>query len=132
MPVSIDDWNRMVNRSASSLAHVLRSFPGIPSGPVALCSSVSLRSLSTPTFEILMGGRVEGVAFGGGLKFVCLSGSEKTLENCALKALALSFGLWMVLLLMTRSLIPKFSLRWLLTYVQKFLLLLSVWMMLLM
>ena len=49
MPVSIDDWNRMVNRSASSLAHVLRSFPGIPSGPVALCSSVSLRSLSTPT-----------------------------------------------------------------------------------
>ena len=78
--------------SASSSAHILRSFPGISSGPVALCSSMDLRSLRTPTFEILMYGRVEDVALGGGLKFDSLFGSENTFENCSLNALAFFFA----------------------------------------
>ena len=54
-----------------------------------------------------------------------LHGLEKTLENCSLNKLALSFGLETVLLLTFKSEMPVFSVRLLLIYDQNFLLLLS-------
>ena len=79
--MSREDWKRMVKISANSFAQVLRSLPGMPSGPGALCSLTCRRSLRMPFFDILILVSSVSVSLGGGVKLVFSCGFEKTFEN---------------------------------------------------
>ena len=80
--------------SESSGARILRSLPGIPSGPVALCSLMFWRSFKTPCLLtrmvfICFASDLEGCLFEFCEGEELGSGLEKTLQNCRLKMSAL-------------------------------------------
>ena len=64
-----------------------------------------------PFLVILILGSCFSVAFGGGLKFVCSWGFEKTLENWSFRALAFLVADLIGRLFTIKSLMPKCSLR---------------------
>ena len=79
-----------MKESASSLAQILRSLPGISSGPVALCSLMLRRSLRTPGLDTLMLG-MQGKELELGMLLSKGPGVEKTEENWMLKSSAFVF-----------------------------------------
>ena len=95
--------------SASSLAQICRSLPGIPSGPVALFSLMLDRSFWTPALDTI----ILGIGFFG----VCLTcsvedglGDENTLVKKVLNMLVLVTGFWIRVSPDFRSAIPVLSL----------------------
>ena len=96
-----------MKEAASSLAQILRSLPGISSGPVALCSLMLRRSLRTPALDTLIlsmqGKELELELLSKGL------GVEKTEENCVLKSSSFVLGSCMRVLPLNMSEMPVFS-----------------------
>ena len=95
MPWSREAWKSIAKTSASSDAQILRSLPGIWSGPVALEGSMLWRSLRTPPFEtmifVICGLSVLSEGAGGVNSW---SGFENTLQNVRWKDLLSSLGQW--------------------------------------
>ena len=113
-----------MRESTKSSAHNFRTFPGISSGPVALCSLMPFRSFRTPALLTSIWPKLG--MFGGGISpwggsGESESGTEKTDENWSLRRLAFSKGDEIIFSAETRSGIPIFSVLFLLMYDQSFL-----------
>ena len=79
VPWSREVWKRSVMESTISWAHSFNKIPGIPSAPVALCSLIPTRSLSTPALDMVIGS-ISGVFAASGW-MGSWSGIENTDEN---------------------------------------------------